>query len=192
MTCQIHPTHIKVIQDSLGSWIERCEFQESRSNGFWISCQWNVDFGFNRYRGFGLLELNSEFQSQGFRNPDNLKWGERAFHLLHFCRLYLLQRVIYPLNEWEILREQIEYEGELGRGAFGVVYKAILRERVGIEVFNTEVSKRTVLSSKKEPKVVAVKVLHGKISNGNKTEWSPIWSSHTSDKTKSDDRVARV
>ena len=96
--------------------------------------------------------------------------------------------MIYPLDEWEILREQIEYEGELGRGAFGVVYKAILMERVGIEVFNTEVSKRTLLSSKKEPKVVAVKVLHGKISNGNRTEWSPIRSSHTSD----NDRVARV
>ena len=44
MTCQIHPTYIKVIQDSLGSWIERCEFQESRTNasglvvsGVWIS-----------------------------------------------------------------------------------------------------------------------------------------------------------
>ena len=96
--------------------------------------------------------------------------------------------MIYPLDEWEILREQIEYEGELGRGAFGVVHKAILRERIGIEVFNTEVSKRTLLSSKKEPKVVAVKVLHGKISNGNSTEWSPIRSSHTSD----NDRVARV
>ena len=100
--------------------------------------------------------------------------------------------MIYPLDEWEILREQIEYEGELGRGAFGVVYKAIFRERIGIEVFNTEVSKRTLLSTKKEPKVVAVKVLHGKISNGNRTEWSLIRSSQTSDKTKSDDRVARV
>ena len=89
--------------------------------------------------------------------------------------------MIYPLDEWEILREQIEFEGELGRGAFGVVHKAILRERIGIEVFNTEVSKRTLLSSTKEPKVVAVKVLHGKISNGNRTEWSPIRSSHTSD-----------
>ena len=94
--------------------------------------------------------------------------------------------MIYPLDEWEILREQIEYEGELGRGAFGVVYKAILRERIGIEVFNTEVSKRTLLSSKKEPKVVAVKVLHGKISNGNRTKWGPIRSSHTSGKTKSE------
>ena len=100
--------------------------------------------------------------------------------------------MIYPLDEWEILREQIEYEEELGRGAFGVVYKAILRERIGIEVFNTEVSKWTLLSSKKEPKVVAVKVLHGKISNGNRTKWGPIRSSHTSGKTKSDDRVARV
>ena len=183
MTGPLHPTYIKVIQDSLGSWFERREFQES--SGMWVS-------DFNRYRGFGLLELNSGFQSQGIRNPDNLKWGERAFHLLYFGRLHLLQRVIYPLDEWEILREQIEYEGELGRGAFGVVYKAILRERIGIEVFNTEVSKRTLLSSTKEPKVVAVKVLHGKISYGNRTEWSPIRSSHTSGTTKSDDRVARV
>ena len=159
-------------------------------SGLVVSGMWVSDF--NRYRGFGLLELNSGFQSQGIRNPDNLKWGKRAFHLLYFCRLHLLQRVIYPLDEWEILREQIEYEGELGRGAFGVVHKAILRERIGIEVFNKEVSKRTLLSSTKEPKVVAVKVLHGTISNGNRTEWSPIRSSHTSDKTKSDDRVARV
>ncbi|CAH3044941.1 unnamed protein product, partial [Porites lobata] len=80
-------------------------------------------------------------------------------------------RVIYPLDEWEILREQIEYEEELGRGAFGVVYKAILRERIGIEVFNTEVSKRTLLSSKKEPKVVAVKVLHDNPSAEQKEEF---------------------
>ena len=77
-----------------------------------------------------------------------------------FFRAYLLQRPINPLNEWEILREQIEYEEELGRGAFGVVYKAMLWERVGIEVFSTEISKRKLLSSKK-PRVVAVKVLIG-------------------------------
>ena len=77
-----------------------------------------------------------------------------------FFRSYLLQRPINPLDEWEILREQIEYEEELGRGAFGVVYKAMLWERVGIEVFSTEISKRTLLSSKK-PRVVAVKVLLG-------------------------------
>ena len=80
--------------------------------------------------------------------------------------------MIYPLNEWEILREQIEYEEELGRGAFGVVYKAILRKRVGIEVFNTEVSERTLLSSETEPQAVAVKILHGKIKNEIKTQSS--------------------
>ena len=36
----------------------------------------------------------------------------------------------------------------------------MLRERVGIEVFSTEISKRKLLSSKK-PRVVAVKVLLG-------------------------------
>ena len=80
--------------------------------------------------------------------------------------------MIYPLNEWEILREQIEYEEELGRGAFGVVYKAILRKRVGIEVFNTEVSERTLLSSETEPQVVAVQILHGKIKNEIKRQSS--------------------
>ena len=87
----------------------------------------------------------------------------RKFVLLSsffFFRSYLLQRPINPLDEWEILREQIEYEEELGRGAFGVVYKAMLWERVGIEVFSTEISKRKLLSSKK-PRVVAVKVLLG-------------------------------
>ena len=78
-----------------------------------------------------------------------------------FFRSYLSQRSINPLDEWEILREQIEYDGELGRGAFGVVYKAMLWERVGIEVFSTEISKRKLLSSKTEPRVVAVKVLLG-------------------------------
>ena len=57
------------------------------------------------------------------------------------------------------------YEGELGRGAFGVVYKAMLWERVGIEVFSTEISKRKLLSSKTEPQVVAVQVLLGETKN---------------------------
>ncbi|XP_073251854.1 mast/stem cell growth factor receptor kita-like [Porites lutea] len=83
---------------------------------------------------------------------------------------YLLQRPINPLDEWEILREQIEYEEELGRGAFGVVYKAMLWERVGIEVFSTEISKRKLLSSKK-PRLVAVKVLLDNPSAAQKEEF---------------------
>ena len=52
-----------------------------------------------------------------------------------------------------------------GRGAFGAVYKAMLWERVGIEVFSTEISKRKLLSSKTEPWVVAVQVLLGETKN---------------------------
>ena len=87
------------------------------------------------------------------------------YYLPFFFRSYLSRRPINPLDEWEILREQIEYDGELGRGAFGVVYKAMLWERVGIEVFSTEISKRKLLSSKTEPRVVAVKVLLGETLN---------------------------
>ena len=38
-------------------------------------------------------------------------------------------------------------------------------ERVGIEVFSTEISKRKLLSSKTEPRVAAVKVLLGETKN---------------------------
>ncbi|KAJ7375655.1 hypothetical protein OS493_039805, partial [Desmophyllum pertusum] len=66
-------------------------------------------------------------------------------------------REIIPFDKWELLSEQIEHEEELGRGAFGVVYKAALKRRVGIEVFDTK--KR--LEPKKACQVVAVKVLQG-------------------------------
>ena len=46
----------------------------------------------------------------------------------------------------------MHYEEELGRGAFGVVYKATLTRRAGIEVFETR---------ERQCQVVAVKVLQG-------------------------------
>ena len=79
-----------------------------------------------------------------------------------FSRLPYSQREIRPLDKWEILPEQIEIEDELGRGAFGVVYKATFRKRVGMEAFDAEITKRTLLSDKKPSQVVAVKGLHGK------------------------------
>ena len=51
----------------------------------------------------------------------------------------------------------MHYEEELGRGAFGVVYKATLTRRAGIEVFET----RERLKPEKRCQVVAVKVLQG-------------------------------
>ena len=66
-------------------------------------------------------------------------------------------RQIIPLDKWELLPEQIEHKEELGRGAFGVVYKATLKRRVGIEVFD---SKKT-LKPEEPCQVVAVKELQG-------------------------------
>ena len=43
-----------------------------------------------------------------------------------------------------------------------MVYKATFRKRVGLEVFDTDISERLLLSTKEAPQVVAVKVLHGK------------------------------
>ena len=64
---------------------------------------------------------------------------------------------IISLDKWELLPEEIKYEEELGRGAFGVVYKATLKRRVGIEVFDTG----KTLKPEEPCQVVAVKVLQG-------------------------------
>ena len=81
----------------------------------------------------------------------------------HFSRSPYSQEEIIPPDRWEILPEQIEFEEELGRGEFGVVYKAQFRQRDEIEVLgNAETSKWPVSSAKKAAQVVAVKVLNGK------------------------------
>ena len=74
-------------------------------------------------------------------------------------------REIIPLDKWELLPEQIEYEEELGRGAFGVVYKATLKRRVGIEVFDTEKK----LKPEEPCQVVAVKELQGNCNHHAKS-----------------------
>ncbi|CAH3173612.1 unnamed protein product, partial [Porites lobata] len=81
------------------------------------------------------------------------------------------QREITPLDKWEILPEQIEFEEELGSGAFGVVYQATFKKRVGLEVFDTDISKRPLLSTKEAPQVVAVKLLHDDPSKAQKEEF---------------------
>ena len=70
---------------------------------------------------------------------------------------------ITPPDKWEILPDQIEFEEELGRGEFGVVYKATFRKSDEMEALVTETSKWPVSTRKpKAAQVVAVKVLHGR------------------------------
>ena len=82
-------------------------------------------------------------------------WPSHDFPL--FSRSARSRREIIPFDRWELLPDQIEYGEELGRGAFGVVYKATLKKRQGIEVFDT----RKGLQPSKADQVVAVKELQG-------------------------------
>ena len=79
--------------------------------------------------------------------------------MLLFFRLGHSHREIIPLDKWEILPEQLEYEEKLGQGAFGVVHKAILKRRAGLEVFYT--GNQVIKQQKKASQVVAVKELKG-------------------------------
>ena len=79
-----------------------------------------------------------------------------------FSRSPYSQDEITPPDKWEILPEQIDFEEELGKGEFGVVYKATFRQSDEMEALVTETSKWPVSSTKKAAQVVAVKVLHGK------------------------------
>ena len=80
-----------------------------------------------------------------------------------FSRSSYSQDEITPPDKWEILPEQIEFGEELGKGEFGVVYKATFRKSDEMEALVTETSKWPVSTRKpKAPQLVAVKVLHGK------------------------------
>ena len=82
---------------------------------------------------------------------------------MYFPRSTRPVREIIPLDKWELLPEQIECKEELGRGAFGVVYKATLKRRVGIEVFDT----KKTLTPEEPWQVVAVKLLQGALQTWN-------------------------
>ncbi|KAL9986760.1 hypothetical protein ACROYT_G000951 [Oculina patagonica] len=69
-----------------------------------------------------------------------------------------------PLDKWEILPEQIKYKEKLGQGAFGVVYKAILKRRKVIEVFDSRKGQEPT----RVCQVVAVKVLQDDPSDEQK------------------------
>ena len=86
-----------------------------------------------------------------------------SFFFFPFSRSSYSQDEITPPDKWEILPEQIEFGEELGRGEFGVVYKATFRKSDEMEALVTETSKWPVSTRKpKARQLVAVKVLHGK------------------------------
>jgi len=60
--------------------------------------------------------------------------------------------------QWEVLPEQVIFEEEIGRGAFGKVLKSIFRESPGIELFYEP---RNQIVDFKEGRTVAVKVVGG-------------------------------
>ncbi|KAL9970180.1 hypothetical protein ACROYT_G022513 [Oculina patagonica] len=64
---------------------------------------------------------------------------------------------ITPLQHLEVWPEQVTLLEELGRGAFGKVHKAVLRESPGVEVFHSNIRGKRVQF--KEGRTIAVKVL---------------------------------
>jgi len=61
----------------------------------------------------------------------------------------------------EVWPEQVTLLEELGRGAFGKVHKAVLRESPGVEVFDDNI--RGIRVQFKEGRTIAVKVLSSKM-----------------------------
>jgi len=61
----------------------------------------------------------------------------------------------------EVWPEQVTLLEELGRGAFGKVHKAVLRDSPGIEIFDGNI--RGARVQFKEGRTIAVKVLSSKM-----------------------------
>jgi len=82
----------------------------------------------------------------------------KIYRSIHFFRS---KSDITPLENLEVWPEQVTLLEELGRGAFGKVHKAVLRDSPGIEVFEGNI--RGARVQFKEGRTIAVKVLSGKI-----------------------------
>ena len=75
-----------------------------------------------------------------------------------FSRLPYSQREIRPLDKWEILPEQIEIEDELGRGAFGVVYKQPLERELEWRCLMPKLQRELYYPTKSHHKLLPSKV----------------------------------
>ncbi|XP_068740133.1 platelet-derived growth factor receptor alpha-like [Montipora capricornis] len=82
--------------------------------------------------------------------------AKRRKRLAHNLRPRRSKSTIFALRRWEVLPEQVVFKEEIGRGAFGKVFKATFKESPGIEVFYKP---RTQTVDWKEDRIVAVKVL---------------------------------
>ncbi|XP_068751010.1 uncharacterized protein [Montipora capricornis] len=82
--------------------------------------------------------------------------AKRRKRLAYNLRPRRSKSTIFALRRWEVLPEQVVFKEEIGRGAFGKVFKATFKESPGIEVFYKP---RTQTVDWKEDRIVAVKVL---------------------------------
>ncbi|KAJ7385283.1 hypothetical protein OS493_016354 [Desmophyllum pertusum] len=82
--------------------------------------------------------------------------AQKNKQLAHNSRTRRSKSTIIPLWRWEVLREQVVFKEEIGRGAFGKVLKGIYKESPGIDVFYEP---RTQIVDFKAGLTVAIKVL---------------------------------
>lgn len=139
-----------------------------------LACQW--------LNGYHKCSLRSEWISSieaHLRYQKDYQSHDKAIFLFKICRFHsssdLYQQIywnkptnaffrsksdITPLQNLEVWPEQVTLLEELGRGAFGKVHKAVLRDSPGVEVFDGKT--RGTRVQFKEGRTIAVKVLSGK------------------------------